>query len=385
MRILHVVSSTNPNYGGVIESIKLKQSTYKTLKIKCEILCLDNSTDKWLNDKRLPNVHCVGSKKNSIKKYTNLLFWLDKNINNYDLVICDGIWQFINYAVWKMATKHNIKYQIIVHGMLDPWFNQYIFKYIKKYIFWILIQHRILKDANLVLFTSKEERNLSKKSKFYPCNFKQGILSIPIDKSPFRFDKKNNLLLNRYPKLKKKKIILYLGRIDKKKGLDLLIEAFNKIIKQKNNKSKVRLVITGPYETSYYKKIKYLIKSLKLEKFITFTGPLYNKLKWDTLNSCEIFCLPTHQENFGITIAESLSVGKPLITTNKTNIWKILNNYNAAFISNDDYPGLVKSLTKWNLLNRKEYNEMCKNSFQCFKENFYKDKVINDFKSILMN
>ena len=63
-----------------------------------------------------------------------------------------------------MATKHNIKYQIIVHGMLDPWFNQYIFKYIKKYIFWILIQHRILKDANLVLFTSKEERNLSKKS-----------------------------------------------------------------------------------------------------------------------------------------------------------------------------------------------------------------------------
>ena len=180
-----------------------------------------------------------------------------------------------------------------------------------------------------------------------------------------------------------KKIILYLGRINKKKGLDLLIKAFDTVIKHNNTKKEIHLVIAGPYEKKYYIKINNLIKDLKLDEYITFTGPLYDKLKWDAYNSCQIFCLPTHQENFGITIAESLSVGKPVITTNKTNIWKILNNYKAAFISNDDYRGLVKSLTKWNLLNRKEYNEMSKSSFKCFKENFYKDKVINDFKKII--
>ena len=128
-----------------------------------------------------------------------------------------------------------------------------------------------------------------------------------------------------------------------------------------------------------------LIKSLKLDKFITMMGPLYNKLKWDAFNSCDVFCLPTHQENFGITIAESLSVGKPVITTNKTNIWKILRNYKSGFTSNDDYNGLLKSLIKWNLLKTKEYKQMSKNSFKCFKENFYKDIVIKDFKRILNN
>ena len=69
MKILHVVSSTNPEDGGVIESIKLKQSIYKKLKIKCEILCLDDNSDKWLKDKRLPTVHCAGSKKMAVNKY----------------------------------------------------------------------------------------------------------------------------------------------------------------------------------------------------------------------------------------------------------------------------------------------------------------------------
>ena len=385
MRILHVVSSTNPKYGGVIESIKLKNVVYKTLKVKCEILCFDQINDKWLKDKRLPIVHCVGSKKLSIRKYSNLFFWLDKYIANYDLIICDGLWQFTNFAVWKMATKYNIKYQVIVHGMLDPWFNTYIFKYIKKLLFWLLIQHRVLCDADLVLFTSKEEKNLSKKSNFYFYNFKKDILSYPIDKSQYKFSRNNNSFLSKFPKLKQKKIILYLGRIDKKKGLDLLIKAFDTVIKKNNDDKKIHLVIAGPYEKSFYIKMINLINDLKLDKFATFTGPLYNKLKWDAFNSCQIFCLPTHQENFGITIAESLSVGKPIITTNKTNIWKILKSYNAGFISNDDYNGLVKSLIKWNLLKKNEYKRMSKNSLKCFRENFYKDTVVKDFKRILKN
>ena len=385
MKILHVVSSTNPNNGGVIESIKLKYSIYKTLKIKCEILCLDYNGDEWLKDKRLPIVHCVASKKKSIKKYFNLFIWLDKNIKNYDLVICDGLWEFTNFAVWKMANKYNIKYHVIVHGMLDPWFNQFIFKYIKKFIYWILIQHRILRDANLVLFTSKEEENLAKKSNFYLYDFKSDILKLPIDKNPYKYNKKDNSFYKKFPKLKNKKIILYLGRIDKKKGLDLLIKAFAILIKKNDSNKEIHLVIAGPYEFFFYTKMINLIKSLKLDKFITMMGPLYNKLKWDAFNSCDVFCLPTHQENFGITIAESLSVGKPVITTNKTNIWKILRNYKSGFTSNDDYNGLLKSLIKWNLLKTKEYKQMSKNSFKCFKENFYKDIVIKDYKRILNN
>ena len=379
MKILHITRSITPQSGGVIESIILKNILYKELKLKCEIATLDKFSKKLLLDKRLPLVNFLGIGKNQIVNYFNFSKWLNINIKNYDLIIYDGIWQFTNYALWKIAKKFNVKYHIAVHGMLDPWFNRDIIKYLKKLIFWWLIQYRVLRDAKSVIFNTKDEARLASKASFFPYKLKNNIISHPVEGNPYINKIKNNSFLKKFPKLRKKRIILYLGRIHEKKGLDLLLKAFKKFSLNKE----IHLVISGPPQKEYVSKIKKLIDILNLKNHVTFTGPLYNKLKWDAYYASEIFCLPTHQENFGLTLAESMASKRPVITTNKTNIWKYIKDYKAGFVGGDNVVSLQKNIQKWLSLNKKDYDVMCINAFKCFNQKFSKEAVKKDFNKIL--
>jgi hypothetical protein len=132
MRIAHVISSINPATGGTIESLKLRNKLYKKIGFECEIITLDVNSKKFLKDKNLPRVRFSGKSIFRIINYFNLFRWLNKNIKRYDLIICDGIWEFIDYVVYKCAIKNNINYMVQVHGMLDPWFNRKKLKYFKK-------------------------------------------------------------------------------------------------------------------------------------------------------------------------------------------------------------------------------------------------------------
>lgn len=379
MKILHIIRSINPDSGGVIESIILRNILYKELKFKCEIATLDIFSKKLLLDKRLPFVNFLGISKNQIINYFNFSKWLNINIKNYDLIIYDGIWQITNFALWKIAKENNVKYHIVIHGMLDPWFNKKILKYLKKLIFWWLIQYRVLRDAKSVIFTSNEEARLASKASFFPYKIKNNIISHPVQGNPYIDKIKNNSFLKKFPKLKKKRILLYLGRIHEKKGLDILLKAFKKFSYNKE----IHLVISGPHQKEYISKIKKLIDILDLKNHVTFTGPLYNKIKWDAYYASEFFCLPTHQENFGLTLAEAMSSRRPVITTNKTNIWKYIKDYKAGFLGDDNVVSLQKNIQKWLSLNKKDYDVMCINAFKCFNQKFSKEAVKKDFNKIL--
>jgi glycosyltransferase involved in cell wall biosynthesis len=377
-KILHVISSCNPNTGGPIEGIKQFYKIYKKLNIEVNILSNDNPKYKFLKDKYLPKVIATGPLPIFLKKLNNfnpkLLRWLKNNIKKYDFVIIDGIWQFHNYAVYKTAKKFKIPYFVFPHGMLDPWFNEnYFFKKIKKIVYWNLIQHRVLQNAKKVLFTTKIESELAKKS-FQPYQINCSVLGYGIEGNPFLKSKKN-LFFKKFKKLEKKRILLYLGRITEKKGLDLLINAFNSI-----REKGMHLVIAGNSNNRYAKKLKTLINNLKINKFVTWTGPIYNKLKWDAFKAANLFCLSSHQENFGISIVEALSSGTPVLITNKINIYKIIKKYRCGYINNDDLKGTIKSLNEWKT--NKDKN-LYKKSINCFNKNFQIENTVNKLIKIL--
>jgi glycosyltransferase involved in cell wall biosynthesis len=353
MKILHVVSSCNPKTGGPIEGIKQFCKIYKKLNIKVNILTNDNPKSKFLNDKNLPKVIATGPLPIFLKKLNNfnpkLLKWLENNIKKYDFVIVDGIWQFHNYMVFRAAKKFNIPYFVFPHGMLDPWFNKnYLFKKIKKIFYWHLVQHRVLHHAKKVLFTTKIESELAKKS-FQPYKINQTVLGYGIQGNLF-LKSRQNLFFKKYKILKNKKILLYLGRITEKKGLDLLISAFSQV-----READMHLVIAGNNDNQYAKKINSLVNNLKITKFVTWTGPLYNKLKWDAYKAASLFCLSSHQENFGISITEALSSGTPVLISNKINIYKIVKKYGCGFVNNDDLDGTIKSLNEWKKNKKKKF------------------------------
>jgi glycosyltransferase involved in cell wall biosynthesis len=145
--------------------------------------------------------------------------------------------------------------------------------------------------------------------------------------------------------------------------------------------------MVGPVQkdNSYVNQLKKLIDEKKINKNVTWTGTLINDYKNLVYNISYVFCFPTHSENFGITIAESLSNKLPVITTNKTNIYKILKKNKIGFITNDNTRNIKKNLEMFLNLSKREYDRYKLNSYKCFQENFNLETNVEKFVSTLKN
>ena len=381
MKILHVISSMNPNYGGPVENIKLYCKKYQEFNTKGEVLCSDNKNSLWLKDKRLPKVYPLGPSYFNYSYNSKLYKWLEHNLKKYDFVVINGLWQYHGYATYKACIKFKKPYFVFTHGMLDPYFNKgNPIKFIKKYIYWSFFERHILKNANKVLFTTIEEKKLARLSfKPYKCNetfIGYGIEGI---NKKSKSNKKN--FLHKY-NLNKKKYLLYLGRFHKKKGINLLIEAFRKNIKKNKN---LYLVLSGPKNNYFSYEILTQIKKYNIQDKIIITGPLKDDLKWQALSNSFALCLTSHQENFGIVIAESLSCGKPVLITDKVNTSKTIKKYKAGMVSKNNLKSISKMLSNFMLLNKKNYIKYCDNAKKCFKENYKIDKPVQNLIELIKN
>ena len=292
MKLLHVIASCNPRGGGPIEGIKQLYKYYKKNGVKTEILSADDPKETFLKDKFLPKVHALGKGYLKYKFNPKIKIWLSDNIKNYDYVIIDGIWQYHDYITWKVAKNKNVPYYIFTHGMLDPWFNKkYPLKYLKKIIYWHLFQYKILKDARKVLFTTKEEEKLAKTS-FKPYTVKSKVVGYGTEGNPYLFSNKN-IFVRKYKSLRNKKKLLFLGRIAEKKGLDILINAFNK-----SKDLNMHLVLAGNCNNDYAKKIKTLIKKKTNEVMCYLDGSALWKNEMGCIQSIKLVLLNFSSRKF---------------------------------------------------------------------------------------
>ena len=382
MKILHVISTMNPDFGGPVENIKLYCRKYQKFKSTGEVICSDSPFSMWRSKKNLPRVYFLGPGYFNYSLNLNLDKWLNRNLNKYDFVIINGLWQYHSYATYKACIKFKKPYFVFTHGMLDPYFNkENPIKLIKKYVYWFLFERHVIKNANKVLFTTREEKKLARLSfKPYKCNEKFIGYGIEGIKKKLKKNKKNKKnFLNKY-NLNNKKYLLYLGRFHKKKGINLLIEAFRKSIK--NNKN-LYLVLSGPKNKYFSKEILTQIKKYDIKNNIIITGALRNDLKWQALTNSLALCLTSHQENFGIVIAESLSCGKPVLITDQVNTFKTVKKYNAGIVSKNNVKSITGMLEKFLGVDKKKYNKYCANAKKCFIENYKIDKPVQNLLKLI--
>jgi len=376
-KILHVISSVNPLGGGPIEGINQLFKAYKNNNIVVQICSTDMPNDSWVVDTEI-KVHALGP---SIGKYAfcpKLIPWLNLHHKEYDLLIVNGLWQYTGFAVHWVLANTNRPYYVFTHGMLDPWFKyKYPLKHIKKWLYWPWAEFRILRDAKKVIFTSEEERLLARKSfSLYKAN--EEVAGYGISSPPKNINYYKDFFLTHYPNLKDKRVALFLGRIHEKKGCDLLIDAFAKIA---NVDHKLHLLFVGPDQMGLVKKLKNRINKLKISNQVTWIEMLRGDLKWGAIYCSEVFCLPSHQENFGIAVAEALSCGKPVLISNKVNIWREIINDNAGFVSDDTVQGTLSNFHMWLNMDTEEFEKMTNNATNCFEKNFN----IKDFSERLLN
>jgi glycosyltransferase involved in cell wall biosynthesis len=382
MKVLHVVTSLDPVAGGVSEAVKTMIGALRLKGIRNEVVCLDKPNAPFINDLTFP-IHLLGPAKSSWAYSSQLIKWLENNLLKYNKIIVHGLWQFPDFAVRRTVQNFlrrndlNVpKVYLMPHGMLDPYFQTAStrkLKALRNLLYWKIIEGENIKCADGLLFTCKEELLLARKSfrPYLPTN--EISIGLGISQPPPFTPVMLTAFRSRSRLKESDKFILFLGRINEKKGVDLLIQAY---ISNFISNNLPYLVIAGPgLETPYGKEIVDVAKASKAADSIVFTGMLHGNAKWGALNGCEAFLLPSHQENFGIAVVEALACRKPVLISDKVNIWREINASGAGIVKMDTREGVEELLQVWAQLSHPEKEKMQDNALACYNENFAIDEV----------
>ena len=166
----------------------------------------------------------------------------------------------------------------------------------------------------------------------------------------------------------------------KKKGCDILIRSLKKL---RNKKIIINVLLAGS-ENKYKNYLKNLVKDLKIDDQIFWSDMITKDLKWGAIAASKGMVLSSHGENFGISLAESLGCGKPVLTTFKVNIYKEILHYKCGLISKNKINSFEKILLEFNNFNNLKLKKYSKNAIECFNKNFSlnikNDKLSNYLK-----
>lgn len=377
LRIIHVISSLNPANGGPMEALRLLSYMHIKYQTTMEIVCLDDPTEVYLKEYPV-KVHALGKARFTYSFSLTLYFWLKKNHKNYDAVIINGLWQFHSLATLLAVNKKITPYFIFPHGMLNPRLKELQkLKFIKKRLYWLFFEYHVLRNAKAVLFTNLQEMVLASYC-FKPYKYiNPKYINYAADRSPYDPKTCRMSFYSNFPNTESKQNILFLGRIHLQKGCDILIKAFAKI---SFNNPNLHLIMAGNCEPSLLLELKKIAKTLGISDRIEWIGPIYNELKWGAFYASELFILPSHGENFGIAIAEALGSGLPVLITDKVNIYKVIEKYNAGYIAAVNLADIEEKLNIWLISSEQERLIMSRQATLCYEENFTPEEF---YKSLI--
>lgn len=378
LKILRVIDSMDPSYGGPCQGIRNSIPELDALGSMNEVVSIDGeNTDRSVEDS-FP-IHRLGPGKGPWGYSPNLLPWLKSNLSGYDVVLVHGLWQYYGYAVrkalvWLVAKNRKLpKFYIMPHGMLDPYFQRAPdrkLKAMRNLVFWNLVERRTVNSADAMLFTCQEELELARTtfSGYRPkneINVGYGILPPQdvTDEEVRAFGQQHGLLSD-------EEYLLFLSRIHPKKGLLNLVKAYSAFLKTKNSLPKLLVAGPGmndPYGTSVLNLVQ---NDSLLKNKVMFIGMVSGKDKWAAFTGAKAFVLPSHQENFGIAVAEALACKCPVLISDKVNIWREITEGKAGIVAEDTLEGTFSLLERFSRFSDTEIAEMKKNAFSVYRNHF---------------
>jgi glycosyltransferase involved in cell wall biosynthesis len=364
MKWLHVISSMNPRGGGPCQCIRNLVPIVREGDHHVEVVCLDDPKSSYLTGETV-SIHALGKGIGSWSYHPKFRPWLEKNLRRFDAVILNGIWQYPAYVLSRLARDPNVPpYFVFPHGMLDPWFQRTLqrrLKAIRNWLYWKLIEHEVIRRAEAVFCTCAEEMRLAQQT-FRPYQPKRQVnVGYGSAQPPGYHQGMAKIFAKKCPGIKGRRYFLFLGRIHPKKGVDLLIQAYAKICNSTVNaqRSATCLVIAGPgLETDFGKRMFELAAITCPPDRVFWPGMLTGDAKWGALYNAEAFVLPSHQENFGIAVAEALSCGTPVLISNQINIWREIEEDHAGFVGDDTLAGAEQVLRSWEARSPEDHNRM---------------------------
>lgn len=320
MRVLHVVPSYFPavRYGGPVVSHRRLSESLVQAGVTVDIATTDANgredlsvpTDRWVEMggarvryfHRWPRIDFAFS--------TSLASYLASSVSDYDLVYVVGTFSFPSLMASAAARAANVPYIVAPLGTIQPWSLSQ--KRWKKMPYWTLIERRNLEQASAIHVTSEPEADAVK------ALFPRARIFL----SPHGVDTVPPIGVERSPRR-----VVFLGRIHKVKGFDVLIPALSRVAAEM---PEVETVVAGPDDAGEWARVEKLLESVYPRPTLRYVGPVNGDDRWAFLSSAAVFVLPSHTENFGVAVIEALACGTPVVVSRNTP-WSRVQEAGAGF------------------------------------------------------
>lgn len=364
MKILHVITSLDRKGGGPPEAVRILIRN-RPHGFENHVLTLDNPGDPSLAGIPFP-VYAVGH-QTSLWLSKDLIPWLKAHRHEFDGVVLHGLWGYTSIGILAAIAGH-VPYVVFPHGMLDPYFRRrFPLKHIKKWLFWIPVQYWVLRRAVRVLFTATLERELAEQS-FWMWRWDPMVVSYGADPPQLEPQRMREAFYAHLPHLRGQRFLLYLSRIHPKKGCDLLMQAFAQVPQPADGP--IHVVMAGPVTEDYRAELERTPGYDRVASRVHWPGMLTGDAKWGAFLASEAFILPSHQENFGIAIAEALSCGRPALITDKINIAPAIQVDGCGMVETDTLQGITRLLERWYATTPEDRERMSAQAIESFAERF---------------
>jgi glycosyltransferase involved in cell wall biosynthesis len=316
MKVLHVIPSLSPKHGGTSSLIPLMAGSLANAGLKVDVATTDDDgPGHRFEDLTNQRVERDGYGVYYFRKQTefykiSLPFrkWIAGHVSDYDLVHVHVMFSYTSNSAARFARGLGVPYLISPHGVLNGWGMKNRRRLIKALSFQF-VEKPILRYAAAMHYTSRaEQREAEQAGATAPA----AVIPLGIDTTVLKNLPGPETFLNRFPQAKGRTLILFLSRLDAKKGLDLLLPVF---AETRRKHPLAVLVIAGSGEEGYVAGLRDHADRLGLTGDIIWTGFLGGVDKLSALAAATVFILPSYSENFGIALMEAMAAGLPCLTT----------------------------------------------------------------------
>ena len=236
---------------------------------------------------------------------------LRREIPTADLVTIHSLNLFPQYAAFSIALRAGVPYIVTPHGALDPWLADR--SRVAKAITYRTWQHRMLSRAAAIHFTTEEEGVRASNLNVATPRF---VIPNGVDISRFADGTSDKLFRTKRLNGYEGPVVLFLGRVARKKGIDLLIRGFARATPNRDS----LLVVAGPDDESLTPELSRVAAAAGVRDRVRFVGPVYGAEQLSALAAADVWALASHTENFGNAVIEAMAAGCPVLVSTEVNL-----------------------------------------------------------------
>ena len=347
MRVLQIVPSVSLVYGGPSQMVLGLAEALASEGVGVTLLTTDSNGDVDQPPLDVPlgtpvrqdGYEILYFRCSPFRRYKfslSLLRWLGSHGQEYDLAHIHALFSPISTAAATVARFYSLPYILRPLGTLDP--ADLRKKKQLKTIYGSLLERPNLAGAAGVHFTSAQEAKISAR---FGATTEDFVVPLGVKLPEFQPQAGQGRSKLGIPP--DKPLLLFMSRIDPKKGLDLLIPALGNLL---NQGKEFHFVLAGanPQDPQYEKQIQAQIQASGLANHSTITGFVGGEFKLALLQDADLFILPSYYENFGIAVAEAMAAGTPVVISDQVHIWQEVRDAEAGWVTTCEVTALTEGI-----------------------------------------